>query len=349
MRLKEYDYNLPNERIAQYPPKKRGTTRLMVIDRKKNRIEHKQYSDIIDYIKKGDVVVLNNTKVQSARAYFIHINTGKRVEVLVLDKFDNGNYHCLIGKSQKIKDGDTLQDEKNIGEPIKVVKRAEGVVGFEIETSKENMDKILEIEGHTPLPPYIKREDTPEDRERYNTVFAQKLGSSASPTASLNLTDELLLKLKEKGVEVVFVELKVGWGTFAPIQVEDITKHVIHREYIEVSDESADRINSVIKRGGDVWAFGTTVSRTLETCAYLDKEINKYLIQPFSGFTQLYIYPGYEWKIVKHLVTNFHTPKSSLLVLVSSILGYDLMKKAYNVAIKEKYMFLSYGDSMLIL
>lgn len=347
MKLTDYDYNLPEERIAQFPPEVRGTTNLMVINRGTGNIEHKKYFNVIDYIKPGDVVVLNYTKVQSARAYFIHIDTGKRLEVLVLDKFDNGNYHCLIGRSKKIKDGDLLQDEMKLGEPIKIVKRAEGVVGFEVETSKENMDRILEIEGHTPLPPYIKREDTEDDKERYNTVFAQKLGSSASPTASLNLTDELLLKLNEKGVKIVYVELKVGWGTFAPIRTDDVRDHKIHREYINLSKESAQNINEVIKDGGDVWAFGTTVSRTLESCSY--QEDGKYYVKPYEGFTQLYIYPGYEWKIVKHLITNFHTPKSSLLVLVASFMGYDLMKKVYETGIKEEYMFLSYGDSMLIL
>jgi S-adenosylmethionine:tRNA ribosyltransferase-isomerase len=347
MKLTDYDYNLPDERIAQVPPEVRGTTNLMVINRKSGEIEHKKYFNVIEYIKPGDVVVLNYTKVQSARAYFIHLNTGKRLEVLVLDKFDNGNYHCLIGKSQKVKDGDLLQDELNIGRPIKVVKRAEGVVGFEIETSKENMDRILEIEGHTPLPPYIKREDNEDDKERYNTVFAQKLGSSASPTASLNLTDELLVKLHDKGVKIAYVELKVGWGTFAPIRTDDVRDHQIHREYINLSKESADIINEVIDNGGDVWAFGTTVSRTLESCG--EEKDGKYYVKPYEGFTQLYIYPGYEWKIVKHLVTNFHTPKSSLLVLVASFMGYDLMKEVYQLAIKKEYMFLSYGDSMLIL
>lgn len=292
MKLSDYDYNLPDERIAQVPPKERGTTNLMVVNRKNGSIEHKKYFDVVEYIKPGDIVVLNYTKVQSARAYFIHKISGKRYEVLVLDKFDNGNYHCLIGKSQKIKDGDLLQDEKNIGEPIKIVKRAEGVVGFEIETTNENMDSILEIEGHTPLPPYIKREDTEDDKVRYNTVFAEKLGSSASPTASLNLTNELLEKIKAKGAKIVYVELKVGWGTFAPIRTDDVRDHKIHREYINLSEESSQAINEVIKKGGDVWAFGTTVSRTLETCSF--EEDGKYYVKPYEGYTQLYIYPGYD-------------------------------------------------------
>ena len=347
MRLSDFDYKLDEKRIAQFPPEVRGTTRLMVVNRETEEIRHEKYSDVTNYIKAGDVVVLNYTKVQSARAYFISIKNGRRVELLVLDKFDNGNYHCLIGNGRKLKDGDLLQDEKKIGRPIRIVRKAIGVVGYEIETSNENMDLILEIDGHTPLPPYIKREDTAEDKERYNTIFAQKLGSSASPTASLNLTDEILLKLNEKGVKIVFVELKVGWGTFAPIFEEDIRDHKIHREYINLSKESADEINEVIKYGGDVWAFGTTVSRTLESCS---EEVNgKYLVKPFEGFTQLYIYPGYDWKIVNHLITNFHTPMSSLLVLVASFMGYELMKEAYKDAIEKEYMFLSYGDSMLII
>lgn len=347
MNLYDFDYNLPDERIAQFPPTERGGTNLMVINRKTEEINHKKYSDVLDYIKPGDIVVLNYTKVQNARVFFKVVSTGKRVEALILDRFDNGNYHFLIGKGGKLKSGDMLQDEKGLGLPVEIVRKCDEVVGFEIKSSQKNIDLIIEREGHTPLPPYIKREDTKDDSVRYNTVFAQKLGSSASPTASLNLTESLLQKLKEKGIEIVYVELKVGWGTFAPIREESIENHKIHREYIEVKKEVADKINEVIKLGGDVWAFGTTVSRTLESCSY--EEDGKYLIKPFKGFTQLYITPGYQWRVVKHLITNFHTPKSSLLVLVSSFMGHNLMKKAYNLAIENKYNFLSYGDSMLII
>lgn len=347
MKLIEFDYNLPDERIAQFPPTERGSTRLLVIDRKRETITHKKYSDVVDYIKPGDIVVLNNTKVQNARVFFNVVGKAKRVEALILDKFDNGNFHFLIGKGGKLKPGDKLQDEKGLGTPVEIVRKCSEVVGFEIKSEQENIDLIIMGEGRTPLPPYIKRPETKDDEIRYNTVFAQKLGSSASPTASINLTKELLKKLGSKGIKIVYVELKVGWGTFAPIREENVENHKIHREYIEIRKEIADEINEVIKKGGDVWAFGTTVSRTLETCSF--EEEGKFLVKPFSGYTSLYITPRYTWKVVKHLVTNFHTPKSSLLVLVSSFMGHNLMKKAYNMALEKEYNFLSYGDSMLIL
>lgn len=347
MNLKEFDYNLPEERIAQFPPTERGTTNLMVINHNTSEIRHRRYSDVLEYIKPGDIVVLNYTKVQNARVFFNVVSTGKRVEALILDKFDNGNFHFLIGKGGKLKSEDMLQDEKQLGKPVEIIRKCDEVVGFEVKSDQKNIDLIIKGEGHTPLPPYIKRPDSKEDSTRYNTVFAQKLGSSASPTASLNLTKELLSKLENKGIKIVYVELKVGWGTFAPIREENIENHKIHREYIEIRKEVAEQINEVIIKGGDIWAFGTTVSRTLESCAF--EEEGKYLVRPFSGFTQLYITPEYHWKVVKHLITNFHTPKSSLLVLVSSFMGHELMKKAYKIALEKEYNFLSYGDSMLII
>lgn len=344
MKTSSYTYNLPQERIAQYPPKVRGTTNLLVLDRNTKTIEHKKYSDILNYIKPGDIVVLNNTKVDKVRVFLENKRNKKTIQCIFLSKIFLGNekketWEALLGRVKDVQEGDILEGVA-VGKRVK-----EGI--FQVTAESGVVDKIIMEKGHIPLPPYMKREDIPDDLARYNTVFAKKIGSSASPTASLNLTEEIIQKIKNKGARVVEVELKVGWGTFAPIRSEEIEKHKIHQEEIKISKETAGEINKTIKNGGDVWAFGTTVTRTLESCAY--KENNKYYVKEYSGPTSLYIYPGYEWKIVNHMITNFHAPQSSLIVLVCAFANYDLIMKVYNEAIKKKYNFLSYGDSMLIL
>lgn len=338
----EFTYNLPEERIAKVPPKKRGTTRLLVLDRKSKKMVHKKYSDCFEYMKEGDVVVLNETKVEKRRTYFID-EKDRVFEVLFLNKQQDGSWFCLIRKSKYLHDGSILQSQEDNSIKIKIKeKRKNGCVAkFH---SSDSDSGIFEKIGHTPIPPYMKREDTKEDFERYNTVFAKHFGSVASPTASLNLTDEILEDIRKKGVKIVKVELRVGWGTFAPVREENIEEHKIHEEEISLSKESAEIINEAIEGGHDVWAFGTTVARVLESCATGDG-----IVESFEGITDLYIYPGYEWKIVDHLVTNFHMPDSSLILLVSSFAGKELIKKAYEEALTDGYMFLSYGDSMLII
>ena len=338
MKSKTFKYKLPRERIAQYPPKKRGTTKLLVVDRKTKEIKHKKYSDVVRYMRKGDIVVLNETKVEKRRTFFI-TEKGKKVEVLFLEKrkAEDGleKWFCLIGRAKNVREEEVLRMKEIF---IKVKKREGNGFLVDVPVGKSNI--LFKKYGHTPLPPYMKRKDRKSDQVRYNTIFSNILGAVAAPTASLNLTKEILKKIEKKGVKVVKIELKVGWGTFAPIREENVEDHKLHKEYINVSKEVAEEINST---RGDVWAFGTTVARTLESVTKGGK------VESFRGFTDLYIYPGYRWKVVDHLVTNFHMSDSSLILLVSSFMGIRLTKKIYKEALENDYKFLSYGDSMLIL
>ena len=342
MKMSEFTYNLPEERIAKFPPKERGTTKLLVLDRKERSITHRKYSDCVEYIKEGDVVVLNETKVEKRRTYFLD-NKERTHEVLFLNQQQDGNWFCLIKKSKQLNEKDILINLVCKEIQLQIVKKSEKGVIVKL-LSDLNPKEVFEKAGHTPIPPYMKRDDTEEDFERYNTVFGKYFGSVASPTASLNLTEDLLEKIKKKGIKIAKVELKVGWGTFAPVREENIEDHEIHEEEISLSLTSADIINETIKNGGDVWVFGTTVARLLESCATKDG-----FVEAYEGSTNLYIYPGYEWKIVNHLITNFHMPDSSLILLVSSFAGKELIKKAYDEALENEYMLLSYGDSMLII
>ena len=342
MKMSEFTYNLPEERIAKFPPKERGTTKLLVLDREEGSITHRKYSDCVEYMKKGDVIVLNETKVEKRRTYFLD-NKERTHEVLFLNQQQDGNWFCLIKKSKQLNEKDILINLVCKEIQLQIVKKSEKGVIVKL-LSDLNPKEVFEKAGHTPIPPYMKRDDTEEDFERYNTVFGKYFGSVASPTASLNLTEDLLEKIKKKGIKIAKVELKVGWGTFAPVREENIEDHEIHEEEISLSLTSADIINETIKNGGDVWVFGTTVARLLESCATKDG-----FVEAYEGSTNLYIYPGYEWKIVNHLITNFHMPDSSLILLVSSFAGKELIKKAYDEALENEYMLLSYGDSMLII
>lgn len=342
MKISEFKYNLPEENIAQYPPKQRGTSKLLVLDKGNGKIDEKKYFNIPEYVQKGDIVVLNETKVLNSRTFFL-TPKGKKVEVLFLENMGNENWFVLIGRAKNVELGDILKNEDSGSIEIVVKERKEN--GFLIDFVEGNSYELFEKYGHTPLPPYMKREDEKSDSERYNTVFSRLEGAVAAPTASLNLTDNILRDIEGKGAEIVKIELRVGWGTFAPIRDEDIEKHEIHKEYINVSEDVARKINSC---NGRVWAFGTTVARTLESVVEFNKESKKYEAKPFRGETDLYIYPGYEWKIVDVLVTNFHMPDSSLILLVSSFAGKENIKMSYNYAIKNNFKFLSYGDSMLI-
>ena len=341
MKMSEFIYNLPDEKIAKFPPEVRGTTNLLVLDRKDGRIGHKKYFNVSEYIQPGDVVVLNETKVEKRRTFFL-TEGGRRLEVLFLNRIGDGRWYCLIKGSRYVKSGDILKGEEDENIRIQISERSG--MGFLVKPIAEEGEKIFDKIGHTPIPPYMKRPDTKEDYVRYNTIFARLLGSVAAPTASLNLTDEILAQIQQKGVKIAKVELKVGWGTFAPIREENIEEHDIHKEEIAISAESAEIINQAKRKGKKVWAFGTTVARTLESVSNEEG-----LIKEFEGETQLYIYPGYTWKCVDHLVTNFHMPDSSLILLVSSFAGTENIKKAYQEALDNDYKFLSYGDSMLII
>jgi S-adenosylmethionine:tRNA ribosyltransferase-isomerase len=340
MKADIFKYKLPEDRIAKYPPKVRGNSNLLVFDRKSGHIEHKKYFDVVEYIKPGDIVVLNETRVLNVRTYFVN-DKGRELEVLFLNP-EGGDWFCLIGGGRYIKEGDILvaRDSKDI--KIQVLGKKDR--GYTIKILEGvNAEDVFEKIGHIPLPPYMKRGDNREDRERYNTVFNRIPGSSAAPTASLNLTDDILRKMEEKGVKILKVELRVGWGTFAPIREENIEDHKIHEEYINISKEVAEEINKAKRNGNDIWAFGTTVTRALESSTKDGK------VQSYSGSTNLYIYPGYEFQIVDHLVTNFHQPDSTLVLLVSAFAGIEEIKRLYNIALEKDYKFLSYGDSMLII
>ena len=360
MKTDRLNYKLDPKYIAQYPPAKRGLINLLVYKRFDKSYSIRKYKDFVEYLKPGDVLVLNNTKVEKYRLFALNKRNKRRVEVLLLNKiayeherWDSNKFnfwYALIGFARYVKLGDELIIENGNGFSINVVYRKEGDPGFILAIKKDGFDKVLEKYGHTPLPPYIKRDDTPEDYKRYNTVFAKIKGSVAAPTASLNITKKTLRELKEKGVNIAYVDLQVGWGTFSPIRTENVEEFKIHKEFISVSKESAQIINRTIIEGGDVIAVGTTASRTLETVAYWDEEQQKYLVKAFDGWTDIFIYPGYKWKVVNHLITNFHAPKTSLLALVASFIGsVDEMFQLYDVAFQNNFKVLSYGDSMLIL
>lgn len=341
MKMSDYIYNLPEEKIAKFPPKERGTTKLLVVNRGTEELTHRHYFDIPEYIQEGDVVVLNETKVEKRRTYFL-TTKGKTLEVLFLNRIGDGRWHCLVKGARYLHEGDILTAQEDNSIRIKIDERSGD--GFLVSPLNEEGEKIFDRVGHTPIPPYMKRADIPDDYIRYNTVFARLAGSVAAPTASLNITDEIMRRLEKKGASIVKVELKVGWGTFAPVREENVEDHNIHTEEINISKNTADTINEARKNRRKVWAFGTTVVRTLESVS----DENGY-IHEYNGDTQLYIYPGYHWKCVDHLITNFHMPDSSLILLVSAFAGKDLIKKAYNEALNNDYKFLSYGDSMLIL
>lgn len=340
MKMSEFRYKLPEELIAKYPVKERGASNLLVLDKGSGEIEHRRYFNIPEYIGEGDVVVLNETKVLNSRTFFI-TPKGKKVEVLFLENTGNDVWYVLIGRAKNVGIGDILVHEE--GEDIQICVQERKENGFIVDFVKGQSVSLFEKYGHTPLPPYMKREDEVSDRERYNTVFSKVEGAVAAPTASLNLTDDILRDIESKGAKIVKIELRVGWGTFAPVREEEVEDHEIHTEYIRVSEEAAKVING---RKGKLWAFGTTVARALESVAY--EKNGKFFVSEYSGDTSLYIYPGYEWKVVDRLVTNFHMPDSSLILLVSSFGGKENIRRAYGEAVSKGYRFLSYGDSMLI-
>ena len=347
MNISEFDYALPEELIAQMPADKRENSRMMVLNRNHHSIEHKHFYDIIDYFDKDDFLVLNNTKVLPARLYGIKDETGAKIEILLLEKIDNNHWSCLIKPSKRIKPETII----TISEDLKIIpqKRLEddGEWVIELQYNGELLDILHKI-GNIPLPPYIERKLQTEeqkqfDRERYQTVYAKDEGSVAAPTAGLHFTEEILQKLKNKGIEIAYVTLNVGLGTFRPVKCENILDHKMHSETFEITDENAQKINNAKLSGKNIVAIGTTTVRTLET-AY-----QKYgSIIACHDSSELFIYPPYEFKVVDKLLTNFHLPKSTLLMLVSALAGKDFIFEAYSEAVRNKYRFFSYGDCMLI-
>jgi S-adenosylmethionine:tRNA ribosyltransferase-isomerase len=342
MRIEEFDYHLPTSLIAQYPSSQRGETSLMILHRQTGVIEHQAFQDITKYLNAGDLLVMNNTRVLPARLIGKK-ETGGRIEMLLIPSWNGtkGEWKALIKGSGKVKRGARIQFEPGLQGEIEEVKDGKGKVSF---SYQGEVTDILRKIGHTPLPPYIKRGDEPLDRERYQTVFAERDGSIAAPTAGLHFTHALLQSLKENGVRTTMITLHIGIGTFAPVKARDIEDHTMEAEWIEISEETAREIKDTKARGGRVISVGTTTTRALES--FSDGNGG---VRCGKGMTSLFIYPPYRFRVIDGLVTNFHLPKSTLIMLVSAFAGKDLLMKAYQEAVRRKYQFYSYGDAMLII
>ena len=334
----DYDYDLPLELIAQTPLTNRSESRLMVLNRKNKTVEHKKFSDIVDYLSENDVLVLNDTKVIPARLIGEKIDTKAVIEVLLLKDMGNNTWECLAKPQKRVKIGSIISFGDGLLKAKCIEKFDMGICHFEM-IYEGILVEILDKLGSMPLPPYIH--EKLEDKDRYQTVYAKNLGSAAAPTAGLHFTPELLEKIKAKGVELVFVTLHVGLGTFRPVEAEDLTNHVMHSEYYEITKEAAETLNNAKKAGKRIIAVGTTSTRTLES-AYDNG------FKECKNDTSIFIYPGYEFKAIDAQITNFHLPKSTLIMLVSALAGKEFILDAYQKAVEEKYRFFSFGDAMFI-
>lgn len=345
LKTSDFYYNLPEELIAQHPAEKRDHSRLLVIDRDSGELEHKHFYDIIDYLNAGDVLVINDSKVIPARLYgHAEGREEAMLELLLLRQHELDEWECLVkpGKRARIGSRAVFGDGALVGEVIDIVEEGNRIIRFEYDKSKySSIYDALQVVGMMPLPPYIT--ERLEDRSRYQTVYAREEGSAAAPTAGLHFTPELLEKIREKGVKIAPVMLHVGLGTFRPVKAERVDEHIMHTEYFSVSPESAKIINEAKAAGGRIVCVGTTSCRTIESVA----EENGH-IPAMSGDTGIFIYPGYRFKAVDALITNFHLPESTLLMLVSAFYDKEKMMAVYNKAVEEKYRFFSFGDAMLI-
>ena len=335
-----YDYYLPEELIAQTPIKDRSHSRLLVLDRLRGNISHKRFDDIVDYLDSNDVLVLNNTKVLPSRIFGTKDVTGAKIETLLLKQIDNDIWECLVSPQKRLKVGTIINYSEDLkGEVISLLN--DGITHIKFTYSGVFIE-ILERIGAMPLPPYIH--EKLKDNDRYQTVYAKVLGSAAAPTAGLHFTNELLDKLKEKGVEILYVTLHVGLGTFRPVSESDIRNHDMHSEYYEIDEYTADKLNEAKRLGKRIISVGTTSLRTLES------NYTKYKkFKATKEETNIFIYPGYHFKAINSLITNFHLPKSTLIMLVCALAGRENIMNAYNEAVKEKYRFFSFGDAMLLL
>lgn len=340
MKVSDFNYNLPEELIAQVPIEKRDESRLMVLDKTNKTIEHKVFKDILDYLKPGDCLVRNNTKVIPARLYGIKEGTGANVEFLLLNRIEGDIWEVMVRPGKKVMPGVrvTFGDGLLKAEVIEKMDNGNRKVRFEYNGI---FNEILDQIGLMPLPPYIK--ERLKEKNRYQTVYAKYEGSAAAPTAGLHFTDELLEKIKAKGVEIANVTLHVGIGTFRPVKVENIEEHDMHSEHYYIKQEDADKINNARKNGGRIISVGTTSCRVLESVA----DENGF-VKETEGDTNIFIYPGYKFKCIDCLITNFHLPESTLIMLVSTLAGKDFVMSAYEEAVKEKYRFFSFGDAMFI-
>lgn len=341
MKVADFNYELPKELIAQHPYDKRDEARLMVLDKKKELIEHKVFKDVINYLNPGDCLVINNTKVIPARLYGKK-DTGANIEFLLLKRIEGDTWEAMVRPGNKLKPGSKVVFGNGLLKAtiLEVLEGGNRKVEFEYDGI---FNEILDQIGLMPLPPYIT-EASREDNEKYQTVYAKYEGSAAAPTAGLHFTEELLEKIKERGIEVANVTLHVGIGTFRPVKVETVEEHEMHSEHYYIKKEDADKINKAKLNGNRVIAVGTTSCRVLESVAD-----EKGLVKEIEGDTSIFIYPGYKFKCIDSLITNFHLPESTLIMLVSSLAGKDFIMKAYNEAVEKKYKFFSFGDAMIIL
>ena len=340
MKTSDFYYDLPEELIAQTPVEPRNSSRLMVLPRNGGKIEHKHFYNLPEFLKPGDCLVLNNTRVLPARLYGTREDTGAVVEFVLLRQHGNKLWECLAGPGKKAKTGYKFRfSDKLTATVTDVLEDGNRMIEFACEG---DFFAVLDEVGQMPLPPYIK--EKLKDKERYQTVYSKDAGSAAAPTAGLHFTKEMLESIKAMGVNIAYVTLHVGLGTFRPVKVEDVTQHKMHTEHYYIPEEAAKTINDTRKNGGRVICVGTTSCRTVESCAKKYGEIRE-----CSGDTDIFIYPGFEFKCMDGLITNFHLPESTLIMLVSAFAGYDNVMNAYNTAVKEKYRFFSFGDAMLIL
>lgn len=340
MNVKDYDYDLPEELIAQDPLEDRSSSRLMVLDRQTGDVEHRHFTDILEYLHPGDCLVINNTKVIPARLFGVKEDTQAKIEVLLLKRKENDIWETLVKPGKKAKPGTKLVfgDGLLTAEVVDVVEEGNRLIQFHYDGIFE---EILDQLGQMPLPPYITHQL--KDINRYQTVYAKYDGSAAAPTAGLHFTKELLQKVKDMGVDIAEVTLHVGLGTFRPVKVENVLDHHMHSEFYMVSQEAADKINRAKESGHRVIAVGTTSTRTLEAAADENGRLHE-----TSGWTEIFIYPGYQFKVIDALITNFHLPQSTLVMLVSALAGREHVLHAYEIAVKERYRFFSFGDAMLI-
>lgn len=341
MNVEEFDYDLPESLIAQTPLKDRDQSRLLVLGRNSGNIEHKHFKDVINYLETGDTLVLNDTRVMPARLFGLKEETGAKVEMLMLTRIENNDWEVLLKPAKRIKVGNKLSfgEGKIIAECIEELDQGGRIMRLHYEGILE--ERLNEL-GEMPLPPYIK--ERLDDPDRYQTVYAKESGSAAAPTAGLHFTDELLDEIRAKGINIAFITLHVGLGTFRPVSVEDINDHEMHSEYYQMTQETANLLNQTKKEGHRIISVGTTSTRTLET---IRRNYNEFVA--ISGWTDIFIYPGFTYKAIDGLITNFHLPKSTLVMLVSAFSSRENILNAYKEAVKLEYRFFSFGDAMLII
>lgn len=340
MELREFYYDLPGELIAQHPLDNRQDSRLLVMDKSTGELEHRKFTDIVEYLNAGDCLVLNDTKVIPARLYGNRIGKEEAIEILLLKRLEDNCWECLVRPGKKVRPGNIIEFGSGIlkADVLSIAEEGTRIIKFYY---KGIFEEILDKLGEMPLPPYIT--EKLRDKSRYQTVYARHEGSAAAPTAGLHFTKNLLEEIYNKGISLAYITLHVGLGTFRPVKVDNILDHHMHSEYFNISEEAANTINNCRESGGKIISVGTTSTRALETVA-----AKSGFIFPTSGWTDIFIYPGYEFKIIDKLITNFHLPESTLLMLVSALSNKDYVFKAYDEAIKQRYRFFSFGDAMFI-